>query len=150
AVMASDLVRARETAEIIAAEIGLDGGAASVTVDAGFRERDVGAWSGLTTEEIEAKWPGQLAAWRTGELTVIPEGEGDIEERVMAAVERVLLQPVDTVLAVTHGGVIRTAERALGVEPSMVRNVGGRWVSRDGERLVAGRVVTLRDPDTPT
>jgi probable phosphoglycerate mutase len=146
-VVASDLTRARETAEIIAAEVGVD----DVQVEAGLRERDVGAWSGLTTDEIEARWPGQLAAWRAGELTVIPEGEGDIEERVIAAVERVLMShPGDTVLAVTHGGVIRTVERALGVEPSTVRNLGGRWISIEGDgHLVAGRTVTLRDPDAP-
>ena len=144
-VVASDLSRARETAEIIAAGLGLG----PVEIEVGLRERDVGAWSGLTTDEIEARWPGQLEQWRAGKLAVIPEGEGDISQRVMEAVERVLvLHPVDTVLGVSHGGVIRTMERALGVEPVPVRNLAGRWVSLgpDGE-VVAGESVVLRDGD---
>jgi broad specificity phosphatase PhoE len=146
-VVASDLARARETAEIVAGVLGLG----DVEIEPGLRERDVGAWSGLTTDEIEARWPGQLAAWRAGELTAIPEGEGDIADRVVSAVERVsLLHRGDTVLAVTHGGVIRTLERHLGVEPSIVRNLGGRWVSMNGDgNLVPGRTVSLHDPDTP-
>ena len=146
-VVASDLLRARETAEIIAAGLGLG----PVEVETGLRERDVGAWSGLTTDEIEARWPGWLDEWRHGKLEVTPDGEGDITDRVMAAVERqMLLHPGDTVLAVSHGGVIRTVERALGIEPEPVRNVGGRWVvlGADGA-LVAGDPVVLRDPDAP-
>jgi broad specificity phosphatase PhoE len=146
AVVASDLRRARETAEVVADELGLG----AVEIEAGLRERNVGAWSGLTTEEIEARWPGQLDAWRAGRLETIPDGEGDISERVMAAVARVVSHPAGTVLAVTHGGVIRSAERALGLEPGGVKNVGGRWVSRDGGgRLVAGDVVVLPEPDAP-
>ena len=145
AVVSSDLRRARETAEIVATELGLG----SVDVVPGLRERDVGAWSGLTSDEIEAKWPGQLDEWRAGQLAQIPEGEGDIAGRVMAALDEVLVSHHgDTVLAVTHGGVIRSTERALGVEPSRVRNVGGRWVlADDGAALRAGEVVVLPEPD---
>ncbi len=147
-VVASDLSRARETAEIIAGALGIG----PVGVEIGLRERDVGAWSGLTVDVIEERWPGQLAAWRAGQLSVIPDGEGDITDRVVAATERVLaLHPGGTVLAITHGGVIRTVERALGIQPDPVRNLGGRWVSlgEDGE-LVAGGAVQLHDPDSPS
>jgi broad specificity phosphatase PhoE len=122
-----------------------------VTIEAGLRERDVGAWSGKTTDEIEAQWPGMLAQWRAGTLDRLPEGEGDIAPRVLEAVERVLvLHPGGTVLTVTHGGVIRTVERALGLEPLGIRNMAGRWVSMgaDGE-LVAGEAFALVDPDAP-
>ena len=147
AVVSSDLARARETASIIGAVFGLG----EVEVEVGLRERDVGEWSGLTTEDIEARWPGQLDAWRAGQLDAIPGGEGDITSRVVAAMERVLVShPGGTVLAVTHGGVIRTIERHLDVLPQAVRNVGGRWVTRaDDGGLVAGEVVQLRDPDAP-
>jgi probable phosphoglycerate mutase len=146
AVVASDLARARETAAILADGLGLG----EVEIEAGLRERNVGAWSGLVTEEIEARWPGQLAAWRAGELATIPEGEGDISERVIVAVERVALShPGGTVLAVTHGGVIRSIERHLGVEPSAVRNLGGRWLVADDSGMRAEVAVTLLDPSTP-
>jgi broad specificity phosphatase PhoE len=147
AVVTSDLARASETAAIVAGELGID----EVGVEPRLRERDVGAWSGLTTEEIEARWPGQLAAWRAGELAAIPEGEGDITARVMEGLDAVVsLHPGGTVLVVTHGGVIRTAERAVGVEPSSVRNVAGRWlVAGDDGVLRAGDAVQLQDPDAP-
>jgi broad specificity phosphatase PhoE len=147
AVVASDLARARETAAIVADGLGLG----DVEIEPGLRERNVGAWSGLTSEEIEAKWPGQLDAWRGGTLAVIPDGEGDISERVAAAVMRVLLShPGGTVLAVTHGGVIRSMEQHLGVARSNVKNVGGRWVSLDGDgQMLAGDVVVLHEPGAP-
>ena len=74
----SDLARARETAEIVAAKLGLE-----VRLDPRLRERGFGSWEGLTTIEIEerfadagspARVPGQttprpsrisLRAWRT-------------------------------------------------------------------------------------
>src|SRR5436305_5760353 len=63
ALYASDLVRAARTAEIIGAHLDVP-----VLVERGFRERNVGEWSGRTTDEIEAQWPGMVALWRTGEL----------------------------------------------------------------------------------
>src|SRR5437660_3083754 len=47
AVYASDLRRAHETAQIVAARKGLD-----VVIDPDLRERDVGEWSGLTLPQI--------------------------------------------------------------------------------------------------
>src|SRR5215472_15070171 len=55
-VVSSDLARALSTAEIIAHAAGVD-----VCVEPALRERDVGLWSGLTSDEIESRWPGQLA-----------------------------------------------------------------------------------------
>jgi hypothetical protein len=51
---------------------------------------------------------------------------------------------------VTHGGVIRTVERVMGLDAGPVRNLGGRWVTLgpDGE-LVPGDAVLLLDPDAP-
>ena len=126
--VSSDLARARETAEIIAEVLGLG----PVEIVGELRERDVGQWSGLTTDDIEARWPGQLDSWRAATLKVIPGGEGDITDRVMAAVEGVVAShPGRTVLAVTHGGVLRTVERALGIEPAPIANMAGRWVESD-------------------
>jgi probable phosphoglycerate mutase len=47
-VVASDLARARRTAEIIADALGVG----PALVDARLRERDAGAWTGLTRHEI--------------------------------------------------------------------------------------------------
>src|SRR5437660_221967 len=61
AVWASNLVRARRTGDLIAKHLGI----AQVREEPRLRERDVGAWSGLTRDEIEERWPGYLAARRS-------------------------------------------------------------------------------------
>lgn len=148
-VMASGLRRARRTAELIADVLVLG----EVRLVDALRERDVGEWSGRTTEEIEEMWPGDLAAWRTGELASIPGGEGDISGRVLPAVEELARQAAGTeepILVVTHGGVISSIERSIGVEPCRARNLCGRWVAWEGDVLVAGEVVVLTEPAEAT
>ena len=61
AVYASDLRRATETAEIVAARLELP-----VQTDPGLREIDVGEWSGLTTAEIEGRFPEAFAHHNAG------------------------------------------------------------------------------------
>jgi broad specificity phosphatase PhoE len=128
AVFASHLQRARRTAELIADELELG----EVRLVEDLVERDVGHWSGLTSDEIEEQWPGQLASWRSGTLGAIPGGEGDITARVVPAVEELAREAAAheaSFLVVTHGGVIGAVERATGVEPSRARNLCGRWFS---------------------
>src|ERR687894_1848010 len=57
AVVSSDLQRARETAELMAAVLEVD----DVLVETDLRERDVGDFTGLTRAEIEERWPGILS-----------------------------------------------------------------------------------------
>ena len=64
----SDLSRARETAEIIGKEI-----SQKPIVSPLLREISFGCWEGLSTQEIEKQFPGQLVRWRN-ELTFAPEG----------------------------------------------------------------------------
>jgi broad specificity phosphatase PhoE/predicted metal-dependent hydrolase len=147
AVATSDLQRARLTAELAAAELGLAG---PVLIDAGLREYDVGEWSGLTWVEIEARWPGALDAWRSGRLQATPGGEtrDAFAARITAAVERVAARyPAGPVLLITHGGVISTLERLLGVDQRRLAHLGGRWVASSAGRLRAGEVIFLLEPD---
>jgi broad specificity phosphatase PhoE len=138
-VVASDLARARQTAEIIAGALELG----DVRLDDRLRERDSGDWTGFTREEIELAWPGWLDAGR------IPENFEPWErvaERVTAAVHAAHdAWPGGTVLVVAHGGVVRSLERSIGAEGTVPRNLGGRWFEVDGGRVVAGEVVTLID-----
>src|SRR5438132_1605088 len=55
AIVASDLSRARETAEIVAAAHGKP-----VRTDRRLRELHFGSWEGLTYSEIQAKYPDAL------------------------------------------------------------------------------------------
>lgn len=145
AVWTSDLVRARRTGELIAKRLGLGG----VRAEPRLRERDVGAWSGLTRDEIEERWPGYLAARRSP-----PDFEGDdaLLERARAG----LAAAVDgtgtgDVLVVTHGGVIRTIERSLGATPERLPNLGGRWVVADSPAaFTLGDRVVLLEPEEVT
>lgn len=145
AVWTSDLVRARRTGELIAKRLGLGG----VRAEPRLRERDVGAWSGLTRDEIEERWPGYLAARRSP-----PDFEGDdaLLERTRAG----LAAAVDgtgsgDVLVVTHGGVIRTIERSLGATPERLPNLGGRWVVADSPAaFTLGDRVVLLEPEEVT
>lgn len=145
AVWASNLVRARRTGDLIAQRLGI----AQVREEPLLRERDVGAWSGLTRDEIEERWPGYLAARRSP-----PDFEGDDE--LLARTRAGLAAAVDgtdsgEVLVVTHGAVIRTIERSLGATPERLPNLGGRWLlAATPTDLSLGDRVVLLEPDEVT
>jgi broad specificity phosphatase PhoE len=106
AIYSSDLRRALDTARIVADRKRVD-----VNVDEGLRELDFGAWEGLTSDEIEQRFPGDLALWREqGQLPERRGGEtGDqLRKRVLAAAERIVqTHPAKQVLIVSHGGPLR-------------------------------------------
>lgn len=140
-VVSSDLRRAVDTAAILAAGLGL----APPAVMPSLRERDVGAWTGLTRAEIERRWPGALS----GPMPEPPGGEtaAALVERALAAVgELAESHPGRRVLAVSHGGLIRALERHLGVEPDPLPNLGGVDLSIDGGHMTMGPRQLLIDP----
>jgi len=111
AIYSSDLRRAHETAQIVAASKGID-----VVVDPDLRERDVGEWSGLTMPEIEERYPDELRRFRDEGVSVGETREA-LAERVLAAVRRIAeAHPNGHVLVVTHGGALRTLRHAAGGE----------------------------------
>jgi probable phosphoglycerate mutase len=143
-IVASDLVRARRTAELLAPP------GVEVTLDPAWRERHAGDWTGLTRSEIDERYPGWIDEQRSP-----PGFEGDepLLERVLPVVEA-LLAATDraaATLALTHGGVIRTIERHFGAPSTPVPNLGGRWLHREGAgtdatTLLGDREVLI-DPD---
>jgi probable phosphoglycerate mutase len=137
AIVSSDLQRARMTADIIAAELGVG----PVVVDAALRERDAGPWTGMTRKEIEAEWPGWLAEWKH------PDGyeeDDSLLDRVVPAL-LTLEHAGEIVLVVTHGGVIGAVERSLGEQHARTPNLGGRVVDVVDGRLRPGDVLQLID-----
>lgn len=110
-IWASTYARARETAEIVAARLGLP-----VVFDDRLKESDVGDWAGLTYAEVQAQSPRCFQRWVDGDPEHrFPGGESlaQVGERVAAVVEEArALEP--TALLVCHGGVIRSALRAAG------------------------------------
>jgi broad specificity phosphatase PhoE len=137
AVITSDLQRARRTGEIVATTLGVQ----PVEVMPEIKEFDVGDWSGLTREEIDAGWPGQLEAWRNGELERTPGGErrDHFLQRVTKAIEHIGQEWAGrVVLVVTHGGVIGALGASLGANLGRFGNLGGMWIEAWSDGLKAG------------
>ena len=106
ALWTSQLSRARETAEIVGAEIGLE-----PRVDDRLAESNRGDWEGRLLEDIRREDPEGWAAWRNGgELAGFPNGEslGQHMARVAAALDDVAAGELPA-LVVCHGGTIRCA-----------------------------------------
>jgi broad specificity phosphatase PhoE len=104
----SDLSRARETAEIVGARIGL-----TPRLDARLREGWRGEWEGFLFDEIAASDPERYAAWRNPDAEVgfhFPGGESlaDQQARVLAAAVDAAAAGELPALLVCHGGSIRT------------------------------------------
>lgn len=106
-VLASPMVRAQQTASIVGHRLG-----PAVAIDEAFAEADFGEWEGLTADEIEVGWPGELRRWHREADHVAPGGESmdDVGDRVRAGLERLLAGGVDrTVVVVSHSVAIRSA-----------------------------------------
>ncbi len=116
-VIASDLTRAMQTAETIAAPHGL-----TVKPDARLREMAFGAWEGLSFAEIQTHWPAQVATWLNDPLNIAPPG-GETGEQVSARVRSFVndllrTESGQTVLIVSHSGPLRIwLCLALGLSP---------------------------------
>jgi probable phosphoglycerate mutase len=117
AVLASPLLRARQTAGVIGAGLGLE-----PQVDVDWSEVSLGDWDGLSYAEIADGWPVEYRAWRTSTSAAPPHGESldEVEKRVSAALDRLVqAHPGETVLVVTHTAPIRTViARALDAGPA--------------------------------
>ncbi|MEU0369184.1 bifunctional RNase H/acid phosphatase [Streptomyces sp. NPDC006283] len=116
-IVSSPLRRCRETADVVAAKLGLD-----VSVEEGLRETDFGAWEGLTFAEVRERYPDDLDAWLASPKAV-PTGGGEsfatVARRVAATRDKLLARHQGrTVLLVTHVTPVKTLVRlALGAPP---------------------------------
>lgn len=131
-VVSSPLLRARETAEIIAADHGIPLGPS----DARLSEIDWGAAEGQDVTEMEARHPGRSFPGREDDQAVADRGYDALED-----LERRF--PGQSVLVVAHGTIIRyllsgIAERALDSIPNATLSIitleGNRW----GVEMIAG------------
>ncbi|MCW3056963.1 MAG: Phosphoglycerate mutase [Solirubrobacterales bacterium] len=106
ALWCSPLLRARETADVIALRICLE-----PKEDARLMETDAGGWTDRSFAEVQAEAPEKFAAFAEGDPGfAFPGGESfaQQEERVSAALEDVELGELPA-LVVCHGMVIRAA-----------------------------------------
>ncbi|SRR5260221_7911268 len=114
ALYSSDSLRTRQTAEVVAAQLGLP-----VQLDSRLREIDLGEWQGLTRAEAEL--------WDTERYQIImadplniprPGGESGLQvaHRMLQVLEAIAAaHPGQYVLAVTHGGTIHNLLHLLGL-----------------------------------
>lgn len=121
AIYSSDLLRAWETATLIADR--LDVTPAPLPA---LREIDVGAWSGLTRNEVVAQYHDLWERLHSGED--VPRGGsgetfGQLYDRVIGAIEWLVRErPGQTIALVTHGGparalLLHAARDKVGVLP---------------------------------
>jgi broad specificity phosphatase PhoE len=144
AIVSSDLLRAAETAAIIAQQLGVG----PVVVDERLRERDAGEWTGLTKDEIEDRWPGWIEGKRR------PNGFEDVASVVARVFDAFAslhaASPGGSLLVVTHGGVIRALEKSHGRSGDAVTNLGGITARVSASGHTIGDRVALLDGQTVT
>jgi probable phosphoglycerate mutase len=151
AIVSSDLTRAVQTARPLAELLGLP-----VELDARLRERSLGAWEGLTRDEVVRRHPEQYARWLAGREAHQQgsESRAEVGERVLAALAAAR---GDTVVLVTHSATaMALTGRLLGLPVAGWRAVGplgnGRWsefaADEHGWRMRAHNLGPLGTPLT--
>lgn len=152
-IFSSDLSRAVQTAAVFREVLGLAG---PIGIDPGLREYDVGEWSGKTREEIEARWPGDIARFGAGKLAAPPGGEtrDEFDSRVLEAAGRVARSASASgscgLLVVAHGGVVRALARLAGVGEYRVGHLAGYRGRYEDARLVPEEPIDLLDLELAT
>lgn len=143
-IVSSPQSRALETAMIISAQLGVG----PVQVHEDLRERSAGEWSGLTTDEIEERWPGWIdsdqrpAGW---------EYDEPLLARALAVFATVLEEYAGAdVLLVSHGGLIVAVEAHLRVSDGRIPNLHGRLMHHVDGQLLAGDRLELIPPESST
>ena len=123
-VRASPLGRVRQTLRLAAAAAGLAHDEACF--DPRLREMSWGEWDGLVGAEIEARWPGALAARRLAHWTYAPPGG----ESYVMAVDRAR-PALDDLRALAAGAPVAVfAHGAIG------RILRGLWLDAPRERVL--------------
>lgn len=116
-IVTSPLLRARQTADVIAAASGLP-----VAVNEDLAEVDFGQWEGLTFAEARAAYPRELADWSASPDVAPPGGESftALGRRVRRGRDAVIAAfGGQSVLVVTHVSPIKTLVRmALDAPPA--------------------------------
>ena len=111
AIYSSDLLRALQTAQTLAAACGR-----TIQQDPGLRERGFGEFEGLTYREVSERWPEQSERWRRRDPEFGPAGGEvlrDFYARCVHTVTRLAAaHPGETIAVVAHGGVMDCLYRA--------------------------------------
>ena len=128
-IYSSDSLRAKQSAEAITQFSGHE-----LKIDLRLREKNLGVFEGLTSEEARERHPEVFRLFKTaGSKYVIDEGEStqQLQDRALEIVNEIRIKhPEERVLLVTHGGFIRVVmKHSLGLSletPTrfLIRNTG--------------------------
>jgi probable phosphoglycerate mutase len=142
AVLTSPIVRAVETAEVIANRLGLP-----MTTDPAWRECEFGQWEGLRFDEAAERFPAEVAAWRASTSSPAPGGESldQMTARIVAARDEVLRRfAAEPVIVVTHSMPIRALTRlVLDAPPDAIHRLRPAPGSVTEFRTFAGGLTTV-------
>lgn len=138
-VIASDLIRAHQTAVALADRLSLP-----IELDPRLRELDVGVWSGLSRHEIDRQDPETLRAFEHGDPMIRPGG-GESRLEIRERTHRFVCDLVEqysgqNLIVVTHLGVIRAL--LPGADPS-----NASWIEAIAEDLARRPVDRHRRPE---
>ena len=141
--VASDLLRTRQTAEPLATQW-----QTQALPDALWREQSFGVIEGLNLDEVRERHPEVVQGWRRHDPDFAPEGgesRRQFHARIMQAVQALLAQSAragwSSAVVVSHGGVLdmiyrsATGQSLAGPRECLIPNVGLSHVRTDGERF---------------
>lgn len=141
-VVTSTLQRAQRTGELLASGLGVS---LADPVEA-LAERAAGEWEGLTRDQINERYVGYLDEGRR------PPGyevdEHVVRRAAVALVELAGRHDGESLIVVSHGGVINALERDEGEAWVRLDNLEGRWFEVDEKLTPVGDRVHLI-PETP-
>lgn len=106
--LCSPLGRARDTAHVVETALGL-----GAEIDADLAESDIGRWEGLTRDEVESAYPGELARREEDRLHYRPPGGESLVDMLVRA--RAVAGRLDgrTTLIIAHSAINRVLVAAL-------------------------------------
>jgi 2,3-bisphosphoglycerate-dependent phosphoglycerate mutase len=120
-IICSPLVRARETAELVAETLG-----APLEADDDWMEVDHGPLAGVPLSELAARFPGLPSRNPYEPVYGTGESAWQTHRRASAALERILRRGPGAYLIVGHGGILNAALRCVvGAQPPV--NDLGVW-----------------------
>lgn len=116
AIYSSDLLRARQTAQVLADATGVP-----LKIDHRLREIHQGEWQGLLISEIQARYAQAYQERQRDPLGIAPPGgetAAQVRQRVVSATQAILRQhPDETVAVVSHGFALAVLIAHLRGEP---------------------------------
>ncbi len=143
AIYSSDLMRARQTAEIIAGQFNLP-----VIIDPRLREIRQGVWEGMTIQEVKRIYAPDFT--RDAELIMMPRAEGaeslaEVITRVVEAANEIHNRHNgQRVLLASHG--LAVAALYLTANKMPIRNIY-RHIPENGQPLIINVDSAIRLPD---